>query len=129
MKYFLAKTEPLVYSIEDFKRNKKTTWDGVKSAQAVNYIKQMKIGDKVLIYHSGGECKIRGVGEVISNPRPDEREPRSWVFEIKFLKEIEPITLKEIKESREFSDFRLVYQSRLSTMEVPDKFIKYYRLG
>ena len=126
MNYFLAKTEPAVYSIEDLRKDVQTIWNGVKNPQAVNFIKQMKVGDRVLIYHSGGESAIRGLADVMSLPRPDELELRSWVVDLKFLQEFgQPVTLKEIKSTGKFEDFRLVYQSRLSTMSVPEGFVKW----
>ncbi len=59
--YFLAKTEPTSYSIDDLKRDKQTNWDGVRNPQAVNAIRSMKPKDRVFIYHSGGQSSIVGV--------------------------------------------------------------------
>jgi predicted RNA-binding protein with PUA-like domain len=128
MNYFLAKTEPETYSIDDLEKEKSTVWNGVKSAQAVIFIKTMKPGDLIFIYHSGGERAIRGIARVISEPRPDELEKRSWVFDLEFVSKLkEPVTLKEIKETELFGDFRLVYQSRLSTMPVPQNFVQWLK--
>ena len=69
MNWFLAKTEPGVYSIEQLKKDNRTTWDGVTNAQAVRAIRQMKPGDRVLIYHSGGVSAIVGVAKVVSESR------------------------------------------------------------
>lgn len=126
MKYFLAKTEPGAYSIDDLKRDKETVWNGVKAPQALIFIRQMEIGDRVFIYHSTGESAIRGLAEVIGKPEPDPKIPKSWMVKIKYLKTFdEPVTLREIKETGKFEDFRLVYQSRLSTMAVPEKFVQW----
>lgn len=126
MKYFLAKTEPGVYSIDDLKRDGETDWNGVKNAQALIFLKQMKPGDRMFIYHSGGETKITGLAEVIGHPEPDPKIAKSWMVRIKFLKKLdEPVSLREIKETGKFEDFRLVYQGRLSTMDVPEKFIQW----
>lgn len=122
--YFLAKTDPETYSITDFAKEKTTTWSGVRNAQAVQALKQMKKGDKVLIYHSQGEAAIVGLAKVVGNSKPDPKDPKSWLVDFTLLKTFKnPITLKEIKESGKFADFALVRQSRLSTMVVPSKFI------
>ena len=125
MKYYLAKTDPETYSIEDFKKEGTTTWNGVKNPTAVGFLKKMEKGDRVLIYHSQGESSIIGLAEVVGNSRPDPKEPRSWLVDFKYLKTFpEPrVTLKQIKETEKFSDFKLVRISRLSTMDVPDEFI------
>ena len=54
MQYFLAKTDPETYSIDNLEKEKKTVWDGVRNPQAVRAIRDMRPGDKVFIYHSGG---------------------------------------------------------------------------
>lgn len=128
MKYFLAKSDPDDYSIDDLERDGSTAWDGVKNAQAVRAIKEMRPGDKVFIYHSGGQSVILGLAKVISEPRPDPDEPKSWVADFEFLRRIEPpVSLKEIKETGEFADWALVRQSRLSTMTVPKEFVTWMK--
>jgi len=129
MKYFLAKTDPQTYSIDDLERDKTTTWDGVKNPQAVIFLKQMQPGDKVLIYHSQGEASIVGLAQVIGNSRPDPKEKRSWLVDFKFLKKFgQPfVNLQQIKATGKFDDFRLVRQGRLSTMDVPEKFIRWFQ--
>jgi predicted RNA-binding protein with PUA-like domain len=123
MTYFLAKTDPGTYSIDDLERDGTTEWDGVRNPAAVNAIKSMKPGDKVFIYHSQGEAAIVGLAEVVSKPRPDENDAKSWVADFKFIRRVKkPITLREIKESHEFDDWLLVRQGRLSTMEAPASF-------
>ncbi len=86
----------------------------------------MKPGDRMFIYHSGGETKITGLAEVVGHPEPDPKIAKSWMVRIKFVEKLdEPVTLREIKETGKFEDFRLVYQGRLSTMDVPEKFIQW----
>lgn len=124
MNYFLAKTDPETYSIEDFEKEKTTVWNGIRSPQALRAVKAMRKGDRVLIYHSQGKAAIMGLAEVISDPRPDSEIEKSWVVDMKFIKRFsEPILLKEIKESGLFDDWNLVFQGRLSTMTVPGEFI------
>ena len=129
MLYFLAKTDPDTYSIDDFEKEKVTTWNGVKNPQAVAALKAMKKADRVIIYHSQGETSIRGLAEVLGNGRPDFKEQRSWLVDFKFIKKFpEPyVTLKDIKDSGLFGDFILVRQGRLSTMSIPAKFVAWLK--
>jgi predicted RNA-binding protein with PUA-like domain len=128
IRYFLAKSEPSVYSIDDLKRDKKTTWDGVTNPQAVRAIKDMQPGDRVFIYHSGGVTAIVGLAQVLTAARPDPKNPKSAVVDLEFLLTLDsPVTLAEIKQSTEFDDWALVRQSRLSTMLVPEKFVSWLR--
>jgi predicted RNA-binding protein with PUA-like domain len=122
MAYFLAKTDPTTYSIDDLERDKTTVWDGVRSAAALLAIRAMHPGDEVLIYHSQGEAAIVGLAQVVSEPRIDPNDPKSWVVDITYVRRLsQPVTLREIKESHLFDDWALVRQGRLSTMSVPDK--------
>ncbi len=126
MAYFLAKTDPATYSIEQFEGDGETTWDGVRNAQALRAIQAMKPGDQVLIYHSQGEAALVGLARVTSEPRPDPRDSKSWVVEMAFVRRFaRPVTLHEIKETHLFDDWSLVRQSRLSTMGVPDSFVSW----
>jgi predicted RNA-binding protein with PUA-like domain len=128
MNYFLAKTDHGTYSIDDLEREHKTTWDGVTNPQAVRAIKEMRPGDRVFVYHSGGVSAVVGLATVRSEPRPDPRNPKSTVVELEFLGRIEPaVALKEIKESERFEDWALVRQGRLSTMAAPAKFVEWMR--
>ena len=81
-RYFLAKTEPDVYSIDDLERDKKTVWDGVKNPQAVRAIMEMQTGDRVFIYHSGGVSGVVGMAVVRSEPRDDPKNQKSAVVEL-----------------------------------------------
>jgi predicted RNA-binding protein with PUA-like domain len=120
MAYFLAKTDPKTYSIDNLEHDKKTVWDGVRNAAALLAIRAMHPDDEVLIYHSQGEAAIVGLARVVSEPRPDPNDAKSWVVDIEFIRRFnQPITLHEIKESHLFDDWALVRQGRLSTMSVP----------
>lgn len=128
MKHFLAKTDPETYSIDQFEKEKRTVWDGVKNAQAVRAIKDMRVGDKVFIYNSGGHSAVAGLARVVSDPLPDPKEPRSALVQLEFLKRLDPpVTLAEIKQSKLFDDWALVRQSRLSTMAAPESFVEWMR--
>lgn len=124
MNYFLAKSEPSTYSIDDLKRDQRTVWDGVTNPQAVRAIRSMKPGDRVLIYHSGGESAIVGVAKAAGEPRDDPKNAKSAVVDLEFVSKLAtPVTLAEVKASGEFADFALVRQGRLSTMAVPPAFV------
>lgn len=129
MKYYLVKTEPSDYSISDLEKDKVASWDGVRHPTAVNFLKSMEKGDRVLIYHTGLEKQIVGLAEVLENSRPDTNDTRSWLVDFKFLKKFSPpyVTLKEIKESKKFADFRLVFEPRLSVMPVPENFLVWFK--
>jgi len=126
--WFLAKTDPETYSIEQLAREKQTVWDGVRNPQACRAIREMRVGDGVFIYHSMGDAAVVGLAEVIGDGRPDPANPKLAVAEFRFVAMIEPpVTLREIKESGEFADWALVRQSRLSTMTAPQSFVEWIR--
>jgi len=126
--YFLAKTDPETYSIEDLIRDHKTAWDGVTNAQAVKVIRSMRPGDRIFIYHSGGLSSIVGLADVRSEPRDDPKNAKSAVVDVEFAGRIEPVMpLTEIKQSKLFDDWALVRQGRLSTMAAPEKFVVWMR--
>src|SRR5260370_40536074 len=123
MNYFLAKTDPETYSIDDFIRDHRTAWDGVTNAQAVRVIRSMRPGDRVFIYHSGGLSSVVGIGEVKSEPRDDPKNAKSAVVDLEFIGRLEPpTTLAAIKESGKFDDWALVRQGRVSTRAAPGEF-------
>jgi predicted RNA-binding protein with PUA-like domain len=128
MTYFLAKTDPETYSLDDLEKQKTTTWDGVTNPQAVRAIREMRPGDKVFIYHSGGQSGVVGLARVVSESRPDPKNAKSAVADFEFLTRLDPpVTLAEIKQSKLFDDWALVRQGRLSTMTAPEKFVDWMR--
>ena|SRR6266567_91830 len=128
MSYFLAKTDPETYSLDQLERESKTVWDGVTNPQAVRAIQSMRPGDKVFIYHSGGKSAIVGLARVLSDPRPDPKNPKSAVVDMEFDRRLDPpVTLSEIKQSKRFDDWALVRQGRLSTMAAPEEFVQWMR--
>ena len=129
MPYFLAKTDPGTYSVHDLAREGKTVWDGVTNPQAVRAIREMRPGDRVFIYHSGGLSGIVGLASVESEPRPDPKNPKSALVDLSFLGHLDPpTTLAEIKQSGKFAEWALVRQGRLSTMAAPDRFVTWLRI-
>lgn len=128
MPYFLAKTDPETYSIDDLEREQKTVWDGVTNPQAVRAIRSMRPGDRVFVYHSGGVSGIVGLASVESAPRDDPKNSKSAVVGLAFRGRLEPpTTLAEIKQSGRFADWALVRQGRLSTMAAPEAFVDWMR--
>jgi predicted RNA-binding protein with PUA-like domain len=128
MNYFLAKTDPETYSIDDLEKDRKTVWDGVRNPQALRAIREMKPADRVFIYHSMSDAAIVGMAKVLSEPQPDPKNPKLVVVDIEFLARLDPpTTLREIKESHLFDDWALVRQSRLSTMSAPKAFVDWMR--
>ncbi len=128
MNYFLAKTDPDTYSIDDLEREHKTAWDGVTNPQAVRAIREMCPGDRVFLYHSGGMSAVVGMATVRSESRPDPKNPKSAVVDLEFAGRLDPpVTLAEIKQSKQFDDWALVRQGRLSTMAAPEKFVAWMR--
>jgi predicted RNA-binding protein with PUA-like domain len=128
MSYFLAKTDPETYSIDDLEREGHTTWDGVTNPQAVRAIREMRPGDRVFVYHSGGVSGVVGMATIRSEPRDDPKNPKSAVVDLEFSGRIDPpVTLAEIKQSGRFNDWALVRQGRLSTMSAPEAFVEWMR--
>jgi predicted RNA-binding protein with PUA-like domain len=138
MKYWLMKSEPNVFSIDDLKKKKKTHWDGVRNFQAKNFMKnEMKKGDEVLFYHSNADpSSAVGVGQVIKEgyadhtqfdpddphyfPSADPKNPIWFMVDIKFVAKFKKaVSLEEIKNNPKLKKMRLVQRgNRLSVMPV-----------
>ena len=126
MKYWLLKSEPDVWSIDNQIKigSKGADWDGVRNYQAANNLKKMKNGDLCFFYHSNIGKKIVGIVEVIKEYYLDktDRSGRFVAVTVKFLKKLKkPITLEEIKKNKELSHLSLIKQSRLSVMPIDSK--------
>jgi predicted RNA-binding protein with PUA-like domain len=111
---YLLKTEPSVYSFSDLEREKTTIWDGVTNPTAVKHLREMKPGDRLVIYHTGEEKSAVGTASVVS---VDASDPKTPQVKIKVGKPIaNPKTLAEIKAHKLFADSPLVRQGRLSVV-------------
>jgi len=112
MTYFLFKTEPDVYSFDDFLRDQETIWDGVANTTAVKHLREMKAGTKWIFYHTGDERTAVGTGTVVSvNPS----DPKVPVVRVKVGKRLKtPKTLAAIKAEPLFATSPLVIIGRLS---------------
>lgn len=129
MNYFLVKADPDTdYSIQDLKRDGETIWDGVHNYQAINFIKTMRPGDKVLVYHSQKQKAVVGLAEVSSQPFENKDDPRhSWAAMIKFVRIFDkPITLADIKAEPSLADLKLVRNGRLSVMAIPPVMVPWF---
>lgn len=119
---WLFKSDPDEYGYDDLEREKKTTWTGVRSNAALLFLRQVKKGDEILIYHSGGEKQIVGLAEAVKSayPDPGENDPKLVVVDLKATRRLkQPVPLAKIKADGAFADFQLVRISRLSVMPVP----------
>ena len=126
MQYWLMKSEPDVWSIDQQKKagKKGAAWDGVRNYQAANNLKAMKKGDQCFFYHSNIGKEIVGIVEIIKEHYLDktDRSGRFVAVTVKFLKELKkPITLQEIKKNEQLSHLSLIKQSRLSVMPIDSK--------
>ena len=126
MKYWLMKSEPDVWSIEQQKKagNKGATWDGVRNYQATNNLKKMNKGDLCFFYHSNIGKEIVGIVEVIKTAfiDPTDKEKRFVAVQVKFKKTLnKPVSLKNIKKNSFLRNLPLIKQSRLSVMPIDTK--------
>jgi len=121
MNYWLVKSEPFKYSWDDFVKEGKSVWDGVRNYQARNNMKEMKKGDWVFFYHSNEGMEVIGLAEVKKEffQDPTTEDPRWVVVEIVPIKKFnEPVTLKMMKSDDRLSNLALIKQSRLSVTPV-----------
>ena len=126
MKYWLLKSEPNVWSIEQQIKagNKGSIWDGVRNYQAANNLKKMKIGDKCFFYHSNIGKEIVGTVIVIKEAflDPTDKMKKFVAIRVKFEKKLKkPISLEKIKKINDLQRLPLIKQSRLSVMPIDSK--------
>jgi len=133
MNYWLVKSEPFKYSWEQFVKDKKTHWDGVRNYAARNNLKAMAKGDHVLFYHSNEGLAIVGIAEVIKTAYqdPTTEDPNWVVVDLKPVKAIpNPVTLADIKATPALKDMDLVRLSRLSVGTVkPEEYKIIMKMG
>ena len=123
MQYWLLKTEPQDWSWQQQVEsgNKGAEWNGVRNFQAAKNLKNMKINDRCFFYHTGQEKRIVGIVKVTKEAFHDKTD-KTQKFVSVVVKSISPfkreVSLQEIKKNKDFKDFSLVKQSRLSVMKV-----------
>ena len=126
MQYWLMKSEPDVWSIEQQKKAglRGAPWDGVRNYQAAKNLKTMKKGDLCFFYHSNIGKEIVGIVEVIKEAYLDktDKSSRFVAVTVRFKKKLtKPVTLETIKKNKELSHLSLIKQSRLSVMSIDSK--------
>ena len=120
---YLLKTEPGAYSFANLERDQTTIWDGVTNPVALRNLRNMKSGDRLVIYHTGDEKTAVGTASVISVETSDAKNPK---VQIKAGKTIgTPRSLGEIRQQKTFSQSPLVRQARLSVVPLSEAQYKY----
>ena len=126
MKYWLMKSEPDVWSIDQQIKagSKGADWDGVRNYQAANNLRKMKKGDQCFFYHSNIGKEIVGIVKVIREAYqdPTDKSKRFVAVQVRFEKKLDnPVSLKDIKKTNKLKDLALIKQSRLSVMPINTK--------
>ena len=116
---YLLKTEPNKYSFEDLERDGETTWDGISNNQALLYLRGMKKGEKLVIYHSNIGKAAVGTAKVVSVDASDPRNPNVRIKPVKALKQ--PKELAEIRAAGVFKDSIMFRQFRLSVVPITEE--------
>lgn len=133
MQYFLVKSEPFKYSWEQFLKDKRTFWDGVRNYQARNNLQAMKVGDLVLFYHSNEGKAVVGLAKVVKEAYPDPTTAdQRWVaVDLEPVQSLDhPVKLEQIKQDPLLQNIALVRQGRLSVMPLePAEFDRILQLG
>src|SRR5256885_13964266 len=109
--YWIVKTEPSTYSYDELAGQKTAVWDGVKNNLALKHLRQMKPGDRVLVYHTGDEKAVVGVAEAVSEayPDPKQKDPKLAVVDLRAVGRLpRPVPVAEFKGDRAFADLGLV---------------------
>tara|TARA_B000000437_G_scaffold183049_1_gene139392 strand:- start:255 stop:671 length:417 start_codon:yes stop_codon:yes gene_type:complete len=126
MNYWLLKSEPDVWSIEQQKDagSEGVAWDGVRNYQAANNLRSMKLGDLCFFYHSNIGKEIVGIVEVIKEAFPDktDKKKKFIAVQVRFVQKLKsPVSLEKIKKTKAISHLPLIKQSRLSVMPIDYK--------
>ena len=123
MAYWLVKSEPDKYSWEQFQKDGKTFWDGVRNYAARIHLKSMKKEDEVLFYHSNEGLEIVGIAKVIKEHYQDPTsEDDAWVaVDLKPVKKLKkPVSLEQLKKDKRVADMALIRLGRLSVQPVKE---------
>ncbi|HSG01784.1 MAG TPA: EVE domain-containing protein [Vicinamibacterales bacterium] len=124
MAFFLVKEEPESYSFDQFTKDGRTTWEGVRNPVAQKNLRSIKKGDFVFYYHTGKEKSVVGIARAAGDAYPDPKDKagKAHVVDLVPVKTIrEPVTLAAIKADPRFADFALTRIPRLSVMPVTDR--------
>ena len=121
MKYWLMKSEPSAYSIDDLQRDGTTNWDGVRNYQARNFLREMRVGDKVLFYASTADPSgVTGLAEVSKEARPEPKDPTWSMVDIRFVAKFpQTVALETLKKTKGLEKMVVVKKgTRLSVQPV-----------
>jgi len=122
MAYWLMRSEPETYGWDDLVRDRMTEWDGVRNYAARNFLKEMKLGDRALFYHSGKEKAAVGVMEITRAWKPDGADGQWASVRVEPRDELaNPVTLPAIKAEKRLEKLEMLRQSRLSVTPVRDE--------
>ncbi len=125
---WLLKTEPDTYSFAQLLKDRKTNWNDVRNYQARNFLREIKVGDRCLIYHSGDDKAVVGTAVVTKSayPDPDPEVKGDWVqVDVKAEKPFAtPVPLSTLKATAKLKGLLLIRQSRLSVMPVTEEEFK-----
>jgi predicted RNA-binding protein with PUA-like domain len=124
MAHWLIKSEPSVYSWDQFVKDKKTSWTGVRNAQAAINLKAMKVGDLCFFYHSNEGKEIVGIAKVVKTAYldPSDKAGKAVTVDVAPVEPLkQPVTLAAVKADPKFKEMGLVRQSRLSVSPVGDE--------
>jgi len=120
---WLVKEEPETYGYDQFVKDGKTVWSGVKNPLAQIHLRSIRKGDRILYYHTGNVKSVVGIAKATRDAYPDPADPSGKLFAVDFAPEKKlpkPVTLATIKADKVFAAFPLVRISRLSVMPVTD---------
>ena len=121
MNHWLMKVEPEAYSIDDLQRDGTTSWEGVRNYQARNFMREMKVGDKVLFYASNAKPSgVTGLAEVSGEARPEAKDPTWSLVDIRFVAKFpETVSLETLKSTAGLEEMVVTKKgSRLSIQPV-----------
>ena len=119
MAKWLFKEEPTHYSYADLERDGTAVWDGVANALALQHLRKVRSGDRVLLYHTGKEKAV--VGEMVVTGGPVAGDGKAVAVTVRAVRRLQhPVTLARIKKDPAFAGWELVRLSRLSVMPVTD---------
>jgi predicted RNA-binding protein with PUA-like domain len=131
--HWLVKSEPGTYGWDDLVKDGETRWDGIRNAQARNNLEKMRVGDRVLFYHSGEGKEIVGVAKVVkaAYPDPSTDDERWVVVDLAPVAPLRaPVSLAIVKRDAALAQLPLVRQGRLSVMPIePRAFTRILALG
>ena len=119
MNHWLVKSEPFKYSWDQFNKDGRTFWDGVRNYQARNNMKGMKEGDLVLFYHSNEGKNVVGIAKVVKEfyQDPTTEDPNWVVVDLVPMEALKnPVSLAQVKAEESLQDISLIRQGRLSVM-------------